>query len=382
MNDIIYLDNNSTTRMDEAVLEAMLPFMRERFGNPASGHAFGRAALDAVEQARSAVARLIGGGSGRVVFTASATEANNLAITGLTAMSERPCHVVASSIEHKSVLEPLRRLEAQGRVRTTLLRPDPFGQVQPAVLQDELADDTRVVSIIAAHNVIHTLNPLAELARVCAGREILLHCDATQWVGRLPMDAQRLGIDALSISAHKLYGPKGVGALWLSRRALHSGIVPQILGGGQEERLRSGTLNVPAIVGFGAACDLASQRQVPDATHAKQLADLLWTGLAGQIDRITRNGHPEQRLPGGLHITLEGVDSKGLIAAVPEVAFSDGSACETDRDADYVLKAIGRPEAAHHSVRFQVGRTTTRDEIESAVQLLVAGIVRMRDLAV
>jgi len=208
-----------------------------------------------------------------------------------------------------------------------------------------------------------------------------LHCDATQWVGKLPLDADRLSIAALSFSAHKLYGPKGAAALYLSPMALESGILPQILGGGQEEGLRSGTLNVPAIVGFGAACELAARRQEEDAMRTRWLAARLLEGLTGQLEGITLNGHPRQRLPGGLHLTLDGVDSRGLMAAVPDVAFSEGSACETDREPDYVLKAVGRPEAAHHSIRLQVGRMTTQSEIEAAVEFLVAGVRRMRAFA-
>ena len=378
MSTIIYLDNNATTPLDPEVLEAMLPFLREHFGNAASPHAAGRAAREAVERARQSVAALIGAREGRIVFTGSATEANNLAVLGLAAGAGRPCRVVTTTIEHKSVLEPVKHLERSGGARVAWLPPDAFGQVHPDALEAALADDTRLVSIMAASNVIHTLNPIAALARVCSGRPVLFHTDATQIVGRLPIDVDRVGIDMLSLSAHKLYGPKGVGALYLSRRALQAGIVPQVLGGGQEEGLRSGTLNVPAIVGLGAACDLASRRQEADAARARELARVFLDGLTKRLEGVTLNGHPQERIPGGVHVTLDGVDSKGLIASVPEVAFSDASACETDRDPDYVLKAIGKPAAAHHSLRFQIGRTNTRAEIEAAVELLAAGVKRMR----
>jgi len=377
----IYLDNNATTAVDEAVLEAMLPFLREQFGNPASSHVFGRAAREAVERARQAVAELIGGRSGRIVLTSSATEANNLALLGLLAAAAKPRHVVTTMIEHKSVIAPLQHLENTADVRVTWLRPDQFGQVHAEALQAALQADTRLVSVMAASNVIHTINPLPEIAAVCAARGVLLHCDATQFVGRLPLAVDRLGLDALSISAHKFYGPKGVGALYLSRRALQAGIVPQMLGGGHEEGLRSGTLNVPAIVGLGAACDLAARRQEADAAHMRELAGLLLEGLSRRLGGVTLNGHPQQRIPGGVHVTLEGVDSKGLIACVPEVAFSDGSACETDREPDYVLKAIGQPAAAHHSIRLQLARTTTRADIDTAVELLSAGVQQMRAFA-
>ncbi len=327
------------------------------------------------------MAGLIGARQGRIVFTASATEANNLAIAGLAAAARRPCHVVTTMIEHKSVLEPVRRLESMEGFRVTWLRPDTLGQVRPETLEAAIGDDTRLVSIIAASNVIHTANPLGELAKCCAGREVLFHCDATQWAGRLPLDVDRLGLDALTFSAHKLYGPKGAAALYLGRRALQAPLAPQVLGGGQEEGLRAGTLNVPAIVGFGAACTLAAARLPDDALQAQRLARRLFEGLTARLDGVTLNGHPEQRIPGGLHLTFDGVDSKGLIASVPELAFSDGSACESDRDPDYVLKAIGKPQSAHHSIRCQIGRTTTPAEIDSAVELLATGVQRMRAFA-
>ena len=377
-NDVIYLDHNATTPLDEAVLAAMLPLFREQFGNPASGHVLGRAARDAVQRSRSSVARLLGARSGQIVFTASATEANNLAIVGLTARHAPSCHVITTTIEHKSVAEPIRHLEQTGRISVTWLRPDPLGQVHADALDAAWTPGTRLVSIQAANSVIHTLNPIADLARICAARGALFHCDATQWIGKLPIDVDRFGIDALSLSAHKFYGPKGAGALYLGPKALGAGVAPQILGGGQEDGLRSGTLNVPAIVGLGVACQLAMDRQEADAVRTNELARTLLDALTRRLPRVTLNGHPHERLPGSLHLTLEGVDAKGLIASVPQVALSDGSACETDRDPDYVLKAIGRPEAAHHSIRCQVGRTTTPEDIARAIELLIAGVARMR----
>ncbi|MGA2032719.1 MAG: cysteine desulfurase family protein [Thermoguttaceae bacterium] len=381
MQDVIYLDNNATTRLDEGVLEAMLPYMRGQFGNPASQHVLGRRAADAVERARQSVAALIGARRGRIVFTASATEANNLAIAGTMGGAGRPCHLVTTLVEHKSVLEPVRQQERGGAIRVTRLRPDPLGQIDPDTLAAALDDDTRLVSIIAASHVIHTVSPLVELAQVCRARDVLFHCDATQWVGRMPLDVERLGLDAVTFSAHKLYGPKGAGALYLGPRALRAGIVPQLLGGGQEQGLRAGTLNVPAIVGFGAACELAAARLQDDMATLAALAGMLLEGITSRLDGVTLNGHPQQRIPGGLHLTLRGVDSKGLMAGVPEVAFSEGSACESQGDPDYVLQAIGRPEAAHHSIRCQIGRSTTPTEVQTAVQLLVAGAERMRAFA-
>ncbi len=377
-SDVIYLDNNATTPLDEAVLAAMLPMLREQFGNPASGHVLGRAARAAVQRSRSSVAGLLGARSGRIVFTASATEANNLAVFGLTAGHTPSCHVITTTIEHKSVAEPIRRLEQSGRIRVTWLQPDPHGQVYPDALDAAWTPETRLVSIQAANSVIHALNPIAGLARICTARGVLFHCDATQWIGKLPIDVDRLGIDALSLSAHKFYGPKGAGALYLGPKALQAGIEPQILGGGQEDGLRSGTLNVPAIVGLGMASQLAMDRQEADAVRIDRLARTLLDALTHRLPGVTLNGHPQERLPGSLHLTIEGCDAKGLMASVPQVALSDGSACETDRDPDYVLKAIGRHAAAHQSIRCQIGRATTPQEVDRAIELLVAGVVRMR----
>jgi len=233
-SEVIYLDHNSTTPVDEIVLDAMLPMLRGQFGNPASGHVIGRAARSAVELSRESVARLLGQRSGRIVFTSSATEANNLAICGLTAALPRPLHVITSAIEHPSVLEPFRRLEELPGVRVTWVPTNSFGQVSAAALQACFSDDTRIVSLQAANGVIHSLNPVADLAGVCRARGALFHCDATQWVGRLPVDVERWQVDALSLSAHKFYGPKGAGALYISEQALRAGPVPQLVGGGQE----------------------------------------------------------------------------------------------------------------------------------------------------
>jgi len=378
VNNAIYLDHNSTTPLDDEVLAAMLPFFQEHFGNPSSPHAFGRIARDAVEQARQAVAELIGAPGGSVIFTASATEANNILLTGWMAGIRTPCHVVSSTIEHKSVLAPLKFMEETGRISVTWLRPDGFGQIHPQQLEAAIRPDTRFVSIMAANHVIHTLNNLAALADICASKGILFHTDATQYAGKIPLDANRTGIDALTLSAHKIYGPKGVGALYLSERSLWMGMMPLIRGGGQEMGLRAGTLNVPGIVGFGVACRKAFQRLPADAEKCGLLARQLLAGLSGQFPDISLNGHPQDRIPGGLHITLPGVDSKGLIASVPEIAFSDGAACDADDDPAYVLRAIGKPESAHCSVRFQIGRTNTQDQIQTAIEYLSRGIRRMK----
>jgi cysteine desulfurase len=380
VTDVIYLDNNATTRPDEEVLAAMLPYLRDQYGNPASGHGLGRAARAAVERAREQVAELIGARTGRVIFVGSATEANNLILKGVAA-SAGVCRVATTTAEHSSVLAPLRYLEGSGRVRVDWVCPDSFGQVRGPQLRESLHADTRLVSVMAANNVVHTLNPLEEIAAACSETAALFHTDATQLVGRLPLDVERLGIDALSLSAHKLYGPKGVGALYLSRAALNSGLVPLVHGGGQELGLRSGTLNVPAIVGLGTACSVAARRLEDDAHRARELASLLLEELRRRAPGVSLNGHPTDRLPGGLHVTVDGVDARGLMAAVPQVAFSDGSACETEETRDHVLDAIGRGDRVHHSIRLQIGRTTTRAQVVEAAERLTTGARRLKALS-
>ena len=377
----IYLDHNATTPLDDAVFGAMSPFFREHFGNPAGLHVFSRMARDAVELARCSVADLIGGRKGKIIFTASATEANNQLLASWIETAEKPCHLITTTIEHKSVSSPLRYAEQNDRVTVTRLKPDAFGRIEPATLAEALRPETGFVSIMAANHVIHTLNPLRELAEMCAGRGILFHTDATQWVGKLPIDADDLKIDALTCSSHKFYGPKGAAALYLGPRGLQAGSIPLLRGGNQEGGLRAGTLNVPAIVGFGKAAQLASQRQIDDADRLRNLAERLFEGLQKEVPEIVLNGHPADRLPGGLHITLPGVDAKGLMAAVPHVAFSDGAACDAEDDPDYVVKAIGKPEAAHCSIRLQVGHTTSESDIQTALIYLLQGICAMKAFA-
>jgi cysteine desulfurase len=381
MTSTIYLDHNSTTPVDAEVLDAMLPYLCEQFGNPSSGHQLGRSARVAVDRARSQVAALIGARAGKVIFTSGATESNNLALKGIVAKIPK-CHVITTTIEHKSVLAPLRSLEEAGRIELSWLSPDSQGQVHGDPLRRSLRPDTRLVSVIAAHNVIHTINPLEDLLSACSDTGILFHSDATQLVGRAPLNVENLGVDALTFSAHKLYGPKGAGALYLGPLATRLGVAPLIEGGGQEKGIRSGTLNVPAIVGFGAACALAECRLREDAVRARELADLLLAELRRSIPNLVLNGHTSERLPGGLHVTIPGIDNKALAAAVPQVAFSTGSACDSEDEKNNVLREIGRPEALHWSVRFQIGRTTTRQEILQSAQALLEGIRQVTSLGV
>jgi cysteine desulfurase len=373
----IYLDGNSTTPLDEQVLLAMLPYFRDRFGNPGSGHAYGRVAADAVAEARRYAKALLGNPEGTIVFTASATEANNQVLAAWIAGTSGPCHAITTAIEHKSVSAPLFFAEQRGGVSVTQVSPDDSGRIAPEALRAAIRPDTRLVSIVAASHVVHTINALGDLASICADRGILFHTDAAQLVGRVALDAAALPLDAVTFSAHKMYGPKGAAALFLSPRGLRAGGTPLIRGGGQESGLRAGTLNVPAIVGFGEACRLAAERQAADAVRCRALAGRLYDALKSRFPAIRLNGDPQARLPGGLNMWIPGIDAKGLIAAVPEVAFSDGAACDANDEPGYVLKAMGRPKAAHCSIRLQIGRETTENEIDSAAELLTAGIRRL-----
>jgi len=380
VNRPVYVDHNSTTPLDPEVLEAMLPFLRDEFGNAASTHQLGRRAHDAVERSREQVAELIGGQCGRIIFTSSATEANNLFLKGL-ALGEQRRSFAASKTEHKSVVGPLRSLRQAGRADVCWIRADSYGRVSPEAVLGAIRTDGSVVSVMAANNVVHTINPLADISLALAEAGILLHSDITQAVGRIPINVEATGIDAASLSGHKVYGPKGVGALFLNRFAIRSGLEPLIEGGGQEFGLRSGTINVPAVVGFGAACSLAGARLDEDARQARGLADLLGAELQRRIPGIALNGHPVERLPGGLHLTIPGVDSRSLIAAVPEVAFSDGSACESGGEIDHVIRELVGTNAAHSSVRFQVGRSTTREDVVFVAEKIAEAVVALRSFS-
>ncbi len=380
MNRTVYLDHNSTTPLDPEVLEAMLPFLRDEFGNAASTHQLGRRAREAVEKSREQVEESIGCQSGRIVFTSSATEANNLFFKGIASGEHRRSFVVAKT-EHKSVVEPLRSLRQEGRADVSWILPDGSGRITPEAVLDAIRCEGSVVSVMAANNVVHTINPLAEISLALAETGLLLHSDITQAIGRIPLNVEETGIDAASLSGHKIYGPKGVGALYLSQLALRSGLKPLIEGGGHEFGLRSGTINVPAVVGFGVACSLAAERLPDDAQHAASLAKVLRAELRSRIPDAVFNGHPVQRLPGGVHLTIPGIDSRGLIAAIPDLAFSDGSACESGGEADHVITELVGVDAAHSSIRLQVGRSNTRDDVVCAAERIANAAKELRNLA-
>ena len=379
----IYLDNQATTPVDPRVLDAMLPYFREDFGNAASRtHSFGWAAEAAVDRAREQIAELIRADAREIIFTSGATESDNLAIKGVAAARrDRGGHLVTQATEHHAVLDSCKALQRRG-FDVTVLPVDAYGQVDPAAVSDAIREDTLLVSIMAANNEIGTIQPLDEIGAICQERSVLFHCDAAQAVGKFTIDVQALGIHLLSISAHKLYGPKGVGALYVRGRP-RVPLVAEIDGGGHERGMRSGTLNVPGIVGMGAACELARAEMAAEGVRLGALRDRLKTRLFDALDDIHLNGHPEKRLDGNLNVSFEGVDGESLMVGLGEIALSSGSACTSaSLEPSYVLRALGAPNRlAESSIRFGIGRFNTQAEIDRAAGLIIEEVGRLRDLS-
>ncbi|MFZ9886777.1 MAG: cysteine desulfurase family protein [Myxococcota bacterium] len=382
----VYLDHHATTPVDERVLDAMLPYFREHFGNPSSsGHRYGWRADEAVQVARSQVAALLGASTKEVHFTSGATESNNLAIKGAVraAIAADPrCvpHVVTSSIEHKAVLDACRALEREG-AQLTIVSPSETGVIDPQSVIDAVTDDTVIVSLMLANNEIGTVQPVAEVGAACRERGVLLHCDAVQGAAHLDVDVEAMGIDLLSLTAHKLYGPKGSGALYV-RRGPKTRLVPLVDGGGQERGVRPGTLNVPGIVGLGAAAALAREVRDEESTRLRSLRDLLLARLREGLDELTLNGAISPRLPGNLNISFWPVEAEGLMLALSrDVALSSGSACSSaSLEPSHVLKAIGvGHDRAHCSLRFGVGRFNTPTEIEYVAARVIEEVRKLRD---
>jgi cysteine desulfurase len=375
----IYMDNHATTRTDPRVVDAMLPYFSEHFGNAASVHGFGQRALEGVDQARAQIASLINAEPKEIVFTSGATESNNLAIKGVAAMYRRQGnHIVTTQIEHRAVLDPCRRLEREG-FRVTFLPVDRFGQVAPEQIADAITPETILVSVMTANNEVGTLQPIADIGAICRQRKVLFHTDATQAVGKIPVDVESLQVDLLSLSAHKMYGPKGTGALYVRRRVR---LEPILDGGGHERGMRSGTLAVPNIVGFGAACELAAREMDEEAERCRQMRERLQDGLLENLEDCTLNGHPdpEQRLPGNLNLSFAHVQGEALLMALKNVAVSSGSACTSASvEPSNVLRAMGVPdELAHSSIRFGLGRFNTMAEIEYVIDEVTRVVQRLR----
>lgn len=381
----IYLDNHATTRTDPRVVEAMLPFFSEDYGNAASRqHAFGWKAEEAVDRAREHVAHLIAADPREIIFTSGATESNNLALKGAAAMArQQGNHIVTVQTEHRAVLDPCKRLQQAG-FDVTFLPVDRFGLVTVEQIAAAVTERTILVSVMAANNEVGTLQPIAEIGKLCKQRQVLLHTDATQAVGKIPLDVEAWQVDLLSLSAHKIYGPKGVGALYVRRRNPHVRLEPLFDGGGHERGLRSGTLPVPLIVGFGRACELAKAETKEEAQRLVALRDRLHQGLTSKLDQVTLNGHPRERLPGNLNLSFADVRGEALLMALKNIAVSSGSACTSASvEPSYVLRALGVPDdLAHASLRFGLGRFNTQEEIDYAIDEVTRCVKHLRSLNV
>jgi cysteine desulfurase len=377
----IYLDNHATTRVDPRVLEVMLPYFTEHYGNAASRqHVFGNRADEAVERAREQVADLIGAEARALVFTSGATESNNLALKGAAAAyRKKGDHLVTVATEHNAVLDPVRRLERDG-FRVTILPVDAYGRVTVEQVAEALTARTILVSVMAANNEIGTLQPIRAIGRLCKERGVLFHTDAVQAAGKVPLDVEDMSIDLLSLSAHKMYGPKGVGALYVRRREPRVQLEPLFDGGGHERGLRSGTLPVPNIVGFGAASALCRAEMTDEATRLLELRERLRAGIQDQLEDVSLNGHPTERLPGNLNLAFAWVDAGALMTATRDVAVSSGSACTSASvEPSHVLRALGlADELAHGSIRYGLGRFTTAEEVDYAAGEAVRAVLHLR----
>ncbi len=381
----IYMDNHATTAVAPTVLEKMLPYFSENFGNAASrNHAFGWESEAAVDIGREQIARLIRAGSPReIVFTSGATESDNLAIKGVAdAYKDKGNHIITCVTEHKAVLDSCKVLEKRA-CRVTYLPVDHDGLIDLQRLSDSITDDTILISIMAANNEIGTIGPVKEIGRIARQRGVLFHCDATQAVGKIPVHVEEMGIDLLSLSAHKMYGPKGVGALYVRASNPRVKLTPIIDGGGHERGMRSGTLNVAGIVGLGAACDLAQKEMAAEAERLIALRERLKNGILDQLDDVAINGHQEKRLPGNLNLSFAYVEGESLLMALKEIAVSTGSACTSaSLEPSYVLRAIGVPdELAHTSIRFGLGRYNTEEEVDYTIGRVTAEVKRLREIS-
>ena len=382
-----YLDNQSTTPLDPRVLEAMLPYFTEHFGNPHSeSHVYGKNAMAAIEAARADVAQAIGADPREIVFTSGATEANNLALKGAAhfarahpAAGRSPRdQIITLTTEHKCVLESAAALAREG-FAVSYLPVEPNGLVSLDRLAEAINDRTLLVSVMAAHNEIGVIQPLAEIGALCRGRGVLFHTDAAQAFGKIPLDVEAMTLDLLSISGHKIYGPKGVGALYIRRRP-RVRLLPLIDGGGQERGLRSGTLPTPLCVGLGRAAALAGTEMVEEATRVRTLRDRLQQNLLRRIDGLLVNGDTGHRLPGNLNLSVPGLTAPELIEACPSIAISTGSACTSATvEPSYVLRALGLSEAlANASIRLGLGRFTTADDVDFAIDAIADAVARLR----
>jgi cysteine desulfurase len=394
----VYLDNHATTPMDPRVFEAMKPYFLEDFGNAASrNHAYGWVAEEAVEKARAEIAEAIGASPKEIVFTSGATESDNLAIRGAVLMFNeslneglneglgegRKSHIITSRIEHKAVLDTCKSLEREGLAEVSYLTPDSQGMHSIEQIKAELRPETALIALMAANNEIGVVQPLAEIGALAKAHNVLFFTDGAQAIGRIKIDVEAMGIDLLAISGHKVYGPKGIGALYVRRRKPRVRLAPIIHGGGHERGMRSGTLPVPLCVGLGAACKLAHEEFDTEIARITVLRDRLQAGITKRLDHVHLNGHPEHRLPNNLNLSFAYVEGEGLMMAMKDLAVSSGSACTSaSLEPSYVLKALGiGDELAHSSIRFGLGRFTTEAEVDFAIEQTVQAVSKLRAMS-
>jgi len=380
----IYMDNHSTTPLDPTVLEAMLPYFTEKFGNAASrNHSFGWEAETAVDAARQQLASLINADSKEIIFTSGATESDNLALRGVAEMyREKGDHIITAVTEHRAVLDTAKRLEKLG-FAVTYLPVQADGLVDPEAVNKAITPKTILISIMLANNEIGSISPIAEIGKIAKERSILFHSDATQAVGKIPVDVQAMGIDLMSFSAHKMYGPKGVGALYVRRKNPRVRIAPILDGGGHERGMRSGTLPVPLIVGFGKAAEICQKLMPEESKRLTALRERLRDGIMSQLEETYLNGHPKQRLPNNMNISFAYVEGESLLMGLKEIALSSGSACTSATlEPSYVLKALGvGSDLAHSSIRYGLGRFNTEEEVDYVVRRTVETVNKLREMS-
>jgi len=381
----IYMDNHATTPTDPRVVEAMLPYFSEKFGNAASrNHSFGWEAEEGVDLARNQIAGLIHAKSKEIIFTSGATESDNLAIKGVVEFyKEKGNHVVTCVTEHKAVLDSCRALERAGKATVTYLPVDHYGMVDPDEVRKAITDKTVLITIMYANNEVGTIHPIREIGRTAHEKGIVFHCDAVQAIGKIPVDVERDNIDLLSLSAHKIYGPKGVGALYVRSKGPRVRLTAQMDGGGHERGMRSGTLNVTGIIGLGKACEIAKAEMAEEGVRLTELRNKLQAGLFERLDEVFLNGHPTERLPGNLNVSFAYVEGESLLMGISDVAVSSGSACTSATlEPSYVIRALGTDEElAHSSIRFGLGRFNSEEEVDFVTDRVSREVLRLREMS-
>lgn len=385
MSDRIYLDHNATTPVDERVLEKMLPYFTEVYGNAASNdHDYGYEAKKAVDKARKQIARVIGAKPEEIIFTSGATESDNIALRGIAEKyADQGDHIITCKTEHKAILDVCKKLEKMDK-KITYLPVDQYGMIDPQDVKEAITSDTILISIMFANNEIGTIHPIKEIGEIAKENEILFHTDAAQAVGHLPIDVDDMNVNLMSMSGHKIYGPKGIGALYRKKSNPRVEIEPLIFGGGHERGIRSGTLNVPAIIGFGEAVRLGRKEMDKENKQYNEWSKYFLSKLRDEIGEVHLNGHPEKRLPNNLNLSIPGIESRALIVKLKEIAVATGSACTSAKvEPSHVIKALGfGDQRAHNAVRISFGRGNTKEEIDQALNHLVSNIKRLNALSI